>query len=92
MLQRTPFTFCETDVHFPSGKVTVTVEDGLLTLEGTVEWNFQREATERAVQRIRGVKAMAHTIEVAPAASTRPTFRKGSRRRFVAAPRSTRGK
>ncbi len=59
----------ESDVHFPSGKVTVTVEDGLLTLEGTVEWNFQREAGERAVQRIRGVKAVANLIEVAPAAS-----------------------
>ena len=60
----------ESDVHFPSGKVTVTVEDGLLTLEGTVEWNFQREAAERVVQRIRGVKAVANLIEVAPAAST----------------------
>ena len=59
----------ESDVHFPSGTVTVTVEDGLLTLEGTVEWNFRREAAERAVQRIRGVRAVANLIEVAPAAS-----------------------
>jgi osmotically-inducible protein OsmY len=66
----------ESDVHFPSGKVTVTVEDGLLTLEGSVEWNFQREAAERMVQRIRGVKAVANLIEVGPAASPSDIQRK----------------
>jgi osmotically-inducible protein OsmY len=66
----------ESDVHFPSGKVTVTVEDGLLTLEGTVEWNFQREAAERAVQRIRGVKAVANMIEISLAASPSDIQRK----------------
>jgi osmotically-inducible protein OsmY len=59
----------ECDVHFLGGKVMVTVEDGLLTLEGTVEWNFQKLATEKAMQCIWGVKAVANLIEVAPAAS-----------------------
>jgi osmotically-inducible protein OsmY len=59
----------EGDVHFLGGKVMVTVEDGLLTLEGTVEWNFQKAAAEKAMQCIRGVKAVANLIEVAPAAS-----------------------
>ena len=57
----------ECDVHFLGGKVIVTVEDGLLTLEGTVEWNFQKVAAEKAMQCIRGVKAVANLIEVAPA-------------------------
>lgn len=60
----------ECDVHFLGGKVIVTVEDGLLTLEGTVEWNFQKVTAENAMQCIRGVKAVANLIEVAPAAST----------------------
>jgi len=47
----------------------VTVEDGLLTLEGTVEWGFQKVAAEKAMQSIRGVKAVANLIEVTPAAS-----------------------
>jgi len=59
----------EGDVHFLGGKVMVTVEDGLLTLEGTVKWNFQKVAAEKAMQCIRGVKAVANLIEVAPAAS-----------------------
>ena len=60
----------ECDVHFLGGKVTVTVDDGLLTLEGTMEWNFQKVAAGKAMQCIRGVKAVANLIEVAPAAST----------------------
>jgi osmotically-inducible protein OsmY len=58
----------EGDVHFLGGKVMVTVEGGLLTLEGTVEWNFQKVAAEKAMQCIRGVKAVANLIEVVPAA------------------------
>jgi len=59
----------ECDPHFLGGKVMVTVDDGLLTLEGTVEWNFQKVAAEKAIQCIRGVKAVANLIEVAPAVS-----------------------
>jgi osmotically-inducible protein OsmY len=59
----------ECDVHFVGSNVTVTVKDGLLTLEGTVEWDFQKVATEKAMQCIRGVKAVANLIEVAPTAS-----------------------
>ena len=59
----------ECDVHFLGGKVTVTVADGLLTLEGTMEWDYQKVAAEKAMQCIRGVKAVANLIEVAPAAS-----------------------
>jgi osmotically-inducible protein OsmY len=58
----------ECDVHFLGGKVMVTVEDGLLTLEGTMECNIQKVAAEKAMQCIRGVKALANLIEVVPAA------------------------
>jgi osmotically-inducible protein OsmY len=59
----------ECDVHFLGGNVMVTVEDGLLTVEGKVEWDFQKVAAEKAMQCIRGVKAVANLIKVAPAAS-----------------------
>jgi osmotically-inducible protein OsmY len=58
----------EYDVHFLGGKVMVTVEAGLLTLEGTLECNFQKVAAEKAMQCIRGVKAVANLIKVVPAA------------------------
>ena len=60
----------ECDVHFLGSKVTVIVEDGLLTLEGTMEWDFQKVAAEKVMQCIRGVKAVANLIKVAPAAPT----------------------
>ena len=72
----------ECDVHFLGGKVMVTVEDGLLTLEGTMECNFQKVAAEKAMQCIRGVKAVANLIEVAPAASPA-----NIQKRFEEAPR-----
>jgi osmotically-inducible protein OsmY len=59
----------ECDVHFLGGKVLVTVEDGLLTLEGTVKWDFQKAAAEKAMRCITGVKAVANLIEVSPASS-----------------------
>jgi osmotically-inducible protein OsmY len=73
----------ECDVHFLGGKVMVTIEDGLLTLEGTVKWNFQKVAAEKAMQCIRGVKAVANLIEVAPAdspADTQERFEEALRR------------
>src|SRR5215475_8615438 len=59
----------ECDVHFLGGKVMVTVEDGLLTLEGTVVWDFQKAAAEKAMRCITGVKAVANLIGVTPSAS-----------------------
>jgi osmotically-inducible protein OsmY len=37
------------DVEVPDDKVTVTVRDGWLTLEGNVDWQYQKEAAERDV-------------------------------------------
>jgi len=37
--------------------VKVTVEDGWITLHGEVDWNHQKEAAERKVRDITGVKA-----------------------------------
>jgi osmotically-inducible protein OsmY len=49
-------------------RVTVVVEEGWITLEGAVEWNFQREGAARAVCRIKGVKGVTNAIEVRPSA------------------------
>jgi osmotically-inducible protein OsmY len=47
-------------------KIKVIVEDGWLTLEGQVEWNYQRQRAEAAVWWVRGVKGITNNIEVRP--------------------------
>jgi osmotically-inducible protein OsmY len=47
-------------------KIRVVVKSGWITLEGEVEWNYQRERAKEAVQRIRGVKGVTSYIEVKP--------------------------
>lgn len=47
-------------------KIRVVAKNGWLTLEGEVEWNYQRERAEEAVRRVRGVKGVTNSIEVKP--------------------------
>jgi osmotically-inducible protein OsmY len=42
------------------------VRNGFITLGGEVEWNFQKEAAERALRDIEGVKGVANVIAVKP--------------------------
>jgi osmotically-inducible protein OsmY len=54
------------DVLVPQDRIKVTVEKGFLTLEGQVDWDFQRSAAKRAVQYLTGVKGVANAITVKP--------------------------
>lgn len=54
------------DIEVPSNKVTVEVEDGWVTLKGTVDWNFQREAAEADVRKLKGVIGVANEIAIKP--------------------------
>ena len=56
----------EWDVFVPNEKITSTVTDGWVTLEGPVERSSQREATERAVRNLTGVKMVVNKITVTP--------------------------
>jgi osmotically-inducible protein OsmY len=47
-------------------KIRAVVKNGWLTLEGEVEWNYQRERAKQAVRRARGVKGVVNNIEVKP--------------------------
>jgi osmotically-inducible protein OsmY len=44
--------------------VRATVRDGMLTLDGTVDWNFERRAAARAVEYIAGVRNVSNNIEL----------------------------
>jgi osmotically-inducible protein OsmY len=45
-------------------QIKVVVRNGWVTLEGEVEWNYQRETAERAVRRVRGVKGITNLIQL----------------------------
>ncbi len=47
-------------------RIKVVVSDGLLTLEGQLEWNFERERVEDAVRRLRGVRMVNNQIRIEP--------------------------
>jgi osmotically-inducible protein OsmY len=46
--------------------VRVVVKNGWLTLEGEVEWYYQKERAEEAVRRVRGVKGVTNSLQVKP--------------------------
>ncbi len=47
-------------------QVKVLIRNGWLTLEGQVEWDFQRTGAERAVRRVKGVKGVTNSIQIKP--------------------------
>ncbi|MGZ4357351.1 MAG: BON domain-containing protein [Gaiellaceae bacterium] len=46
--------------------VEAEVRDGFVTLVGQVRWGFQRDAAERAVRDVRGVRGVSNEIAVRP--------------------------
>ena len=56
----------EWDIQVPEDKIKATVTNGWLTLEGDVEWNYQRDAAARAVRFLAGVKGVSNNIKVTP--------------------------
>jgi osmotically-inducible protein OsmY len=54
------------DVEVPHGNIKTSVRDGWITLEGTVEWQYQRAAADGAVRYLVGVKGVTNQIAVAP--------------------------
>ncbi len=57
------------DVDVPKESVTVKVERGWVTLLGVVDWYFQRDAAEKDMRRLRGVRGVSNDIEIRPQVS-----------------------
>jgi len=49
--------------------VTLTVHEGGITLEGQVEWKYQRDSAESAVRHLTGVTSVNNTITIKPRAT-----------------------
>jgi osmotically-inducible protein OsmY len=56
-------------VSLPADKIKVTVRNGWVTLEGTVDWQYQKTLAESAVKKLRGVIGVTNNIEVKPQAT-----------------------
>jgi osmotically-inducible protein OsmY len=65
-IARTAKNVLEWDVLVPRGRIKVTAEKGFLTLEGEVDWQFQRSAAERTVLHLTGIKGVSNQITVKP--------------------------
>jgi osmotically-inducible protein OsmY len=48
----------------PDEKIKVKVEDGWVTLDGTVSWNYQKEAAKKAVVNLLGVKGVNNNLKI----------------------------
>lgn len=54
----------KSNYSFPDDKVTVKVEDGWITLEGELAWNYQKEEAKACVNYLMGVKGVTNNIVV----------------------------
>jgi len=50
----------------PADRVKVIVEHGWITLEGKVDWYYQKSSAESAIRHLAGVKGVRNAIAIAP--------------------------
>jgi osmotically-inducible protein OsmY len=60
----------EWDAFVPVDNIKITVSKGWVTLEGEVEWGYQKEDTERVVRRLTGVRGVTNLLTVRPRLTT----------------------
>jgi osmotically-inducible protein OsmY len=56
----------QNELPYSSQFIKVTVKDGWLTLEGALEWNYQRDRAEKAARSVRGVIGVTNDIALKP--------------------------
>jgi osmotically-inducible protein OsmY len=59
----------ESRVNVPDKDITVMVKNGWITLEGNVEWMYQKDAAYAAVKFLSGVKGVTNQITIKPKVS-----------------------
>jgi osmotically-inducible protein OsmY len=59
-----------------SENIKIIVKNGWVTLEGEIEWQYQRQTAENIVRRIKGVKGVSNTILLKPRAEPEEVKRK----------------
>jgi osmotically-inducible protein OsmY len=56
----------EWSTTIPNGTVQATVRDGWITLDGEVEWWYQKNAAGSLVKQMAGVKGVTNSISISP--------------------------
>jgi len=57
------------DLTVPGDRIKTGVHDGYVTLEGTVDWNFQRNGAEACARNVHGIRGVLNHIAVKPKVS-----------------------
>lgn len=57
------------DATVPADRIKVTVRDGIVILDGRVDWNFQRTGAAACACRVSGVRSVTDNITVKPVVS-----------------------
>ena len=59
----------EWNVNIPDGRIQARVQNGWVTLDGQVDYDFQRREVERMVRHVRGVAGITDELALPPPAS-----------------------
>ncbi|HEX3685600.1 MAG TPA: BON domain-containing protein [Bryobacteraceae bacterium] len=59
----------ESHVSIPTDRIRATVKNSWVTLEGTVDWQYQKSLAESAVKKLKGVLGVTNNIQVKPSVS-----------------------
>jgi len=65
-IARDAVTALKSQLPFSWHQIKVIVDKRWVTLEGQVEWDYQRQEAERAVRRVKGVQGVIDTIQLKP--------------------------
>jgi osmotically-inducible protein OsmY len=66
----------KTQLPYSADRIKVIVDNGWVTLEGELEWNYQKDRAEEAVRYIKGVKGVMNMIMLKPRLSPTEIKRK----------------
>jgi osmotically-inducible protein OsmY len=67
-LAKRAFDVISWDLSVPRNRVKIRIEKGWVTLEGDVDWRFQKQAAEADIRNLPGVMGISNAIEVKPKA------------------------
>jgi osmotically-inducible protein OsmY len=62
-------TALQGDYMVPDEKIKVVIGNGWVTLEGEVDWQYQKDAAARAIRYLTGVRGVSNNVKVKPEVS-----------------------
>jgi osmotically-inducible protein OsmY len=75
-IAREAVTAIKNRLPLAADRIKPVVKAGWITLEGEVEWNYQRDSAESAVRWLKGVKGVINALKIKPRAAPEDIKRK----------------